>query len=200
MKVFILGLSQCGRTTVAKALASAPDALYISSDFWVKTAFENTGSLPEDPEEYDREFTEYLTGGLKKNHNLITDGVETNISMHHEYSHKNKYIIDGISSPRDFMKLFDYNEDVAIFLNRTDNPSETTDHDGIGQNVIRDYCLWLATMGLLPKDRWTEYNYRMPGEESEFVKELSSRNLVTITKNINKAIEIMRARLWKIET
>lgn len=200
MKVFILGLSQCGKTTVAKALAQSPDAFCISASAWLKSNFREQ-ALKEDQEDFEKERNEFLSTALKRHSDLIIDSIETTMSMHSDFNPKlKKFIIDGITSPRDFMKLFDYNTDVAIFLNRVDNPSEINDHDGIGQNVIRDYCLWFSTMGLLPKDRWTEYNYRMPGEESEFVKELSSRNLVTITKNINKAIEIMRARLWKIET
>ncbi len=200
MKVFILGLSQCGKTTVAKALAESPDAFSISASAWLKGNFRDRNAA-EDQEVYEKERNDFLSGALKRNADLITDSIEMTMSMHSDFNPNiKKFIIDGLTSPRDFMKLFDYNNDVAIFLNRVDNPSEVSDHDGIGQNVIRDYCLWLSTMGLLPKERWTEYNYRLPGEESEFVKELSSRNLVTITKNINKAIEIMRARLWKIET
>jgi len=200
MKVFILGLSQCGKTTVAKALAESPDAFSITVSSWLKSNF-RLRSVNEEQEDFEKARNEFLAIGLKRDANLIADSVEITMSMHSDFNPKiKKFIIDGVTSPRDFTKLFNYNEDVAIFLNRVDNPSETTDHDGIGQNVIRDYCLWLSTMGLLPKERWTEYNYRMPGEESDFVKELSSRNVVTITKNINKAIEIMRSRLWKSET
>ena len=200
MKVFILGLSQCGKTTVAKALAESQDTFCISASAWLKGNF-RLSNAGEDPEDFEKERNDFLSGALKRDADLITDSIEVTMSLHSDFNPKiKKFIIDGISSPRDFMKLFDYNKDVAIFLNRVDNPSEISDHEGIGQNVIRDYCLWLSTMGLLPKERWTEYNYRLPGEESDFVKELSSRNLVTITKNINKAIEIMRARLWTNET
>ncbi len=196
MKVFILGLSQCGKTTVAKALAQSPDAFSVTVSAWLKANFRYC-NVGEDQEDYEKARNEFLALGLNRDANLITDSIETTISLHSDFNPNiKKFIIDGITSPRDFTKLFDYTTDVAIFLNRVDNPVEVTDYEGIGQNVIRDYCLWLSTMGLLPKERWTEYNYRLPGEESNFVKELSSRNLVTITKNINKAIEIMRTRLW----
>ena len=101
------------------------------------------------------------------------------------------FIIDGINSPHDIIKLFDYNNDYIIFLNRTDNEHEYKDHENIGISVIRDYCYWMAASNFLPKERWLEFNFKINGEESDFVKTLGSKNTVYLVKNFNKIIELI---------
>ena len=45
MKIFIVGMPQSGRTTVAKALAQSKDYQYIDATSWVKGLFQPGGAL-----------------------------------------------------------------------------------------------------------------------------------------------------------
>jgi hypothetical protein len=107
------------------------------------------------------------------------------------------YIIDGILSPKDFTALFDYREDIVVFLNRTDNLHEYRDHENIGTSVIRDYCFWMSAAGVLIKDRWLEYNFKIPGENSDFVKAMGAQNSVFIVKSIERVISHLTERLQR---
>ena len=100
-------------------------------------------------------------------------------------------IIDGITSPQHFVVSFDPKRDIVVFLNRIDTDPNLyiSDHINIGVSVIRDYCFWLASAEMLTKDDWLEYNFKMQGEENDFVKELGSKNRVFIIRSFKKVIE-----------
>lgn len=194
MKVFILGLPNSGRTTVAKSLINENN-YYISAVDWLATTFRDRNK-GESTEDFQSSYNEYYVERLKLNPYLIVDNIYDVIETNKISNH---FVIDGIFNPKDFSHLFDYNKDVVVFLNRIDNMTNGKDHDGIGINVMRDYCLWLATMGFLPKDRWLEYNYKIPGEESDVIKTLGAKNSVTITRSINRAITDLKDRLWHLQ-
>lgn len=193
MKIFIIGLPKSGRTTMAKALSEKEGSHYIDASSWVKHTFRDIKDNEPAPT-YQDEFHSYLSDRLKINPDLYVDNVKQSIqssllkapisSLYEEQT----FIIDGLNSPHDLVKLFNYNEDYMVFVNRTDNDAEYRDHESIGVSVIRDYCYWMSSAGLLPKSRWIEYNFKMPGEESDHVKILGSKNSVFIVKSINRAI------------
>jgi hypothetical protein len=108
------------------------------------------------------------------------------------------FVVDGIISPKDFGTLFDYRQDIVVFLNRTDNEHEYRDHENIGVSVIRDYCFWMSAAGVLSKDRWVEYNFKIPGEDSDFAKAMGAQNSVFIVKSIKKVISHLTERLQGI--
>jgi adenylate kinase family enzyme len=182
MKIFILGLSNSGRTTVSQALVE-DNSLYISAMDWIKSTF-RTKQFGEDSLDFERSFNEYLSERIKVNPFLIADNIEEIIkSCPH-----NKFIIDGVLNPQNFMKLFDHNNDMLIVLNRIDNLVDSTDQDNIALNVIRDYCYWLSSMNLLSKDRWIEYNFRINVKGDGAVKKMGTRNIVYIVKSIDNVI------------
>jgi hypothetical protein len=123
--------------------------------------------------------------------NIINDDAKFHVS-------NNIYVIDGVSSPRDFATLFDYQNDIVVFLNRTDSNHEYRDHENIGTSVIRDYCFWMSAAGLLNKQRWLEYNFKIPGEDSDHVKQMGAQNSVYIVKSIKKVISHLSERLREI--
>lgn len=201
MKIFLIGLPKSGRSTVAKDLANRFDYTYIDAVFWIRSSFRHI-EKDEHPHQYEDEFQNFLSQKLLVNPYLVANYV-SDIITELKMSHLGLYpcnprfniIIDGILSPKDFISLFDYTKDVVIFLNRIDNESEIKDHENIGISVIRDYCFWLASANLLPKERWMEFNFRIPGEDSDFVKVLGSKNSVFIVKSIKKVISHIKEKL-----
>ncbi len=190
MNIYLIGLPKSGRSTVSKALAKECNFEYIDASSWLISTFRDPKE-GEHPQRFQDEFCAYQSGRLKTNPDLISNDVLEIIATAQRVSNQENFIIDGIVSPRDLISLFNYNKDYIIFVNRTNNESECRDHESIGVSVIRDYCFWLASASLLPKDRWIEFNFKIPGEPSDFVKTLGSKNTVYITKNIDKVIDLL---------
>lgn len=195
MKIFVVGMPQSGRTTVSKALCEIKDYLYIDAASWVKSTFRDP-KPGEHPQQFNDEYHAYLTNRMKFRPNFITDNVQDSIDAHGRYAtDAYHFVIDGIFSPRDLMQTFDYNKDMIIFLNRTNNSSDYKEYENIGISVMRDYCFWLSSADLLPKDRWLEYNFAIPGEESDWAKQLGQKNSVFLVKSISKVISHLKERL-----
>lgn len=194
MKIFIIGLPNSGRTTVAKALAKNEGTYYIDAVSWMKQSFRQ--QEPGEPDQkFQDEYFHFYTERLKANPNLYIDFINNYMES---FFHNENFVIDGLTSPKDVIKLFNYNEDYMVFLNRVDNDTEYKDHENIGVSVIRDYCYWMASADLLSKERWLEFNFKIPGEDSDFVKVLGSKNTVMIVKSTNKVIEILNKKIYEI--
>jgi len=191
MRIFIVGLPKSGRTTVSKAVAEAHNFEYIDAMSWVRSTFRERKE-DEHPQQYEDEYHHYLTKRMMVNPWFISDHVYEMMKV----SGKDEatFIIDGIASPKDFTTLFDYRQDIVVFLNRTDHDPESRDHESIGVSVIRDYCFWMSAAGVLTRDRWLEYNFKIPGEDSDHIKPMGAQNSVFICRSIKKVISHLSDR------
>lgn len=203
MKVFIVGLPNSGKTTVARGLMENSNInpnrtlmMYAGAVDWVKNTFRER--MPSETEQhFNDEYHDYLLKRIQLNPSMIVDNLLES-SLAYGFNKVN-WIVDGVFSPKDFCALFDYNKDMVVFLNRTDNDYEAKDYESIGISVMRDYCFWLASAGLLPKSRWLEYNFKIPGDDSESVKVLGSKNSVYIAKSITRVISHLTELVDKVE-
>lgn len=193
MKIFVIGMPQSGRTTVAEALSNQlADCLYIDATSWIRASFRPMLDK-ETPLHYQDEYHSWLLQRMKANPMLFVNNVEQAICAYESGSNKKfNYVIDGIFSPHDFIKLFDYNHDLVVFLNRTNNTAEYKDYENVAVPVIRDFCYWLASADLLTKNRWLEFNFAIPGNDSDIVKKLGNKNSVYIIRNIDRVAEIIK--------
>lgn len=192
MKIFIVGLPKSGRTTVSKAVAEACSFEYIDAMSWVRSTFRSPKE-DEHPQQYEDEYQQYLTKRMMVNPWFVSDHVQEMMKV--SSKEKASFIIDGIASPKDFTNLFDYRQDIVVFLNRTDHDPEHRDHESIGVSVIRDYCFWMSAAGVLSRDRWLEYNFKIPGDDSDFIKMMGAQNSVFICRSLNKVISHLSDRL-----
>src|ERR1700676_2592433 len=158
MKIFLCGLPKSGRSTIAKALVAAHGYVYLDAMSWVRSTFRDINPK-EHPYQFEDEYQQYLAKRMLTHPNFIVDNLEREIKV---FGDRNAFVIDGISSPRDFMHMFDYRKDIIIFLNRVDNEHEYRDHENIGTSVIRDYCFWMSSAELIKKSQWLEYNFKIP--------------------------------------
>jgi hypothetical protein len=195
MKVFIVGLPRSGRTTVAQAIAEKHGWEYIDAMSWVRSTYREPRG-DEHPHQFEDEYQQYLTKRMMVNPWFVSDHVCEMMKV--GGNEDTVFVIDGVASPKDFTALFDYRQDIVVFLNRTDNDHEYRDHENIGASVIRDYCFWMSAAGVLNKERWLEYNFRIPGEESDHVKVMGAQNSVFIVKSINKVISHVTDRVKEI--
>lgn len=195
MKIFIVGLPKSGRTTVSKAVAQAHGWDYIDAMSWVRSTFR----LPKEGEhqnQYEDDYQAYLTKRMMVNPWFVSDHIIEMMKVNG--NEDGPFVIDGVASPKDFTALFDYRQDVVVFLNRIGNDSEYRDHENIGVSVIRDYCTWMGSAGLLNKERWMEYNFKIPGEDSDHIKVMGAHNSVYIVKSINKVISHLTNRIKEV--
>lgn len=183
MNIFLIGLPQSGRTTTAKALQSVK-----LTYFDLLENFNRKFSRLSFPSENDRDsfYHEKFISHLKGEVEYFTKHVNVENS-----------IIDNVISPRDFTTLFDYNNDYVVFLNRIDGDVPVEDYQMIGVSVIRDYCFWLASAGLLPSERWIEYKYRMSDDDTSFTKKLGAKNSVFIVKSFKKMLSHLEETIKK---
>lgn len=196
MKIFLIGMPSSGRTTVAKDLSNQlEDCRYIDATSWMRASFRPIFDK-ETPLHYQDEYHSWLLQRMKANPMLFVDNVKQTICAYESSSNKQlNYVIDGIFSPHDFIQLFDCNKDLVVFLNRTNNNAEYKDYENIAVPVIRDFCFWLASADLLTKNRWLEFNFSIPGNNSDVVKKLGNKNSVYIIRNIDRAVEIVRQHI-----
>jgi adenylate kinase family enzyme len=185
MKIFVVGLPKSGKTTVAKALVEAHGFKYIDATSWVRSTF-RAPKEEEHRQQYEDEFQQYLTKRMMVNPWFVTDHVMEMMKV--DGKSDDVFIIDGVASPKDFTALFDFREDIIVFLNRTDNEYEYRDHENIGTSVIRDYCFWMSAAGLLTRDRWLEFNFKMSGEDHDYIKTMGAQNTVLIVRSPKKVI------------
>jgi len=195
MKIFIVGLPKSGRTMVAKAICEAENYNYMDATSWVKSDFRQPkeGELPH---QFEDEYHQYLTKRMNINPNFIRDHLCEMMKMIESTEHH--FVIDGVFSPPDFINLFDYREDVVVFLNRIDNDHDCQDHENIGNSVIRDYCFWMSSAGVIARKRWLEYNFRIQGEDSDAIKTMGVQNSVFIVKSINKVMSHLNEQIKEI--
>lgn len=199
MKIFIIGMPQSGRTTVAKALCEHPDYRYIDASSWVRHTFREPHPN-EPPQQYSDEYQEWFVNRLKLNPKIISENVYDAIDAYGQHAEDAyHFVIENLFSPKDFTSLFDYNKDVVVFLNRTNNTAEYKDYENIGVSVMRDYCFWLSSAELLPRDRWFEYNFAIPGEDLDFVKMLGHKNSVFIVRSPNRVISHLKEQLSNLK-
>ena len=175
---------------------------YIDAVSCIKCTFRKPGSQ-EKIQSFQDEYHEYLIDRLRINPQLITDNIQESMKTAANLNVKN-WVIDGIFNPRDFSQLFNYNEDIIIFLNRIDSLEAARDYETIGISVMRDYCFWLASAALLDKGKWMEYNFKMnpifrKGEDMDSVKTLGSKNTVYIVKSFDRVISHMKEQLSRIK-
>jgi adenylate kinase family enzyme len=183
MNIYIIGLPRSGRTTVAKSVANELGFVYISATDWVRNTFRDQG-----PTEHEQSFKEayqrYYFDRLRNNPNMCIQNVLDTMSCYPN----NNFVIDGISSPKDFVSLFDYNNDLVVILNRIDNEQYHEDHDSIFLSTIKDYCFWMAAAELLDRPRWIEYNFKVNGNNDDSVKIMGKKNSVFLVKNLTRVI------------
>lgn len=196
MKIFIIGIPYSGRTTVAKAVLQDEKHQYIDASSWVKSTFRDQ-EYGEHIQKYLESYHEYLTKRIQANPLFAVNNILDTMAA---YNNTNVFIIDGINNPKDFVHLFDVNKDIVVFLNRTDNSEEFKDSESIAVSVIRDYCYWMSTAGLLSKNRWLEYNFKIPGEGSEInlIKKMGTKNSVFISRSINNTITHLKKSLKEL--
>lgn len=193
MNIFVLGLPKSGRTTLANEIVKTEKFQYIDSSAWIKSSFRKKQD-GENSEQYEEAYYQFFINKIKLDSEISYSNTQNVIKLCEDV----QFVIDNLVGPKDFIQLFNPNKDLVVFLNRLDYDAEYKDYQSIGISVMRDYCFWLASAGMLPKNHWIEYNFKIPGEASDAIKTLGSKNTVYLIKNYDKVISHFKELLIKV--
>lgn len=192
MNIFIIGVVESYREVIAQDLSDDDRFYHISISNWLENSFRSRRTN-ERKEDYEQEYLDYYLSRVKLDSEFCSNFIfDTQKAIK-----KDNCIITGIMNPADFTSSFSTNKDVVVFLNRQDSDPPSS-HDGVAINVIRDYCLYLALLGRLPRERYIEYNYKVSGEESDHVKQTGKYNSVFIVKSFKKLINHLRDEICNL--
>jgi adenylate kinase family enzyme len=196
MKVFILGLPESGRSTVAQSICQDIRYSYVDGSHWIKKTFRSQRE-GEHIEQFLDAYHQYFIKRLIDDPNICLRNIEETMRC----NSSEHFIIDGVATPRDFVTLFDYSQDFVVFLNRNGNEEvQMKDYEKIGVSVMRDYCFWMSAAGLLPREHWYEYNFKMTGGDPQRYKAMGSKNSVFIVGTLEKAVSHLKDSLNDLST
>lgn len=193
-KVFIIGLPQSGRTCLIEELLKAIDFVYINCNLQIENGFRSF-KIYETKREFQDAYEIYYLNKLKLDPDFCSKNIQKIIDFNLEKGNFN-FIIDNLISPRDFVKLFNYNEDIVVFLNRIDyGDVEYKEHQNVALSSIRDYCFWMSSLGLMKKENWIEFNFVMNSNginENSPIKKLGIYNTVYLAKSFLRVVSTLK--------
>ncbi|MES2953665.1 MAG: hypothetical protein V4674_03865 [Patescibacteria group bacterium] len=148
MRLFIIGKTGDGKTTLGKALAGECNIPHIEASEWVKARFGRSVDSFPSREEYVAAITAFSIAELAKKPAACVEY----LAMHHDLDRP--CVISGIRNPRDFMHLFRSEKDIAICLTRPGGEPGTVFEEGV--EIIGTYLAYLAKTRLIGGQRFKQ--------------------------------------------
>lgn len=151
MRIFIIAGHASGLSAFSEAIGKSLEIKVASVSQWLEPIIDRKITTRQDR---INALTEATIRELRESQ----DGYLDYIKSHHDLS--KPLIIEGIRNPRDFTGLFDPLHDMVVFLNRDNNPHQTTLFE-TGILVINSYVNWLASIGLLDQEKRVCFEYKI---------------------------------------
>ena len=158
MKLFIIGQSRSGKTTLAKHIAHTCHLRHISASNWVKQVWHLSEQDFPSREAYIQAITDYSLEYLRKSPHACVDYIRQQLQQPLT-SPQFCTIIDGIRNPYDFVNLFDQQRDRCLHLVYLSNPIATNNFEQ-GLTVIQAYLDWLLTNHLIQPHQATNLTFQ----------------------------------------
>lgn len=154
MKIFIIGISQTGKSTTAKYIANKYNMEYIQASIMIRNSFKKENEF-NSRQEFIEAITKYSIELNQNSPMIVSKYIKENYDL-------NNVIIEGIRNPNNFFDLYEIKKDKIIVLDYLNNPiKETTFEKGI--NIIVDYLKWNIEHNIISSDdlqilRYENYN------------------------------------------
>lgn len=136
MRVFVIGKSGIGKTTLSQKVAAKLNMGHVQASWWLKGYFKGDENGPN----ATQEMTECAISELKKDHLVAVKYLNT--------LHLDNVIIDGVRNVIDFAHLFRPNQDMVVFVGRYVDLSFETEFDR-GVMIIQNVVNWLLSIGMV---------------------------------------------------
>lgn len=146
--IFVIGKTNVGKTPLVEYLKTIDGVAAVSASDWVKSIY--VRNPDHSKTEYVNDITRFSKEKLKDDHDCAFR--HTNSLL------KELNIIDGVRNPNDFIKLFDPNRDVVVFVDPI-SPSKYSTLFDDGVDIIVSYVYWMIQNGLFDGDRFFQIEY-----------------------------------------
>lgn len=174
MKIFIIGTTNSGKSTLAKYISNILNAPIISAGAWMKKNYYQ--AVEETKENYTKMLTRTSMGFLQKNPNFFLEKIQDEVQKN---IYSSVIIIEGIRNPRDFIHLFNPNEDVVILVNSVINEiKEYPEFEIKGLEIIDELIKYFKLISEIPV-----FHYSISGPT---VEDSISKKLYEYINSIDK--------------
>ncbi len=148
--ILVIGGSQVGKTTLAKALAAEHGLTHIPASEWVRQRYQ--GPRPEHGRQaYVEAITRFSQTQLADNPAACVDFIRARYPVR-----SGGCVIEGLRNPHDLVHLLRPERDLVIVLHYDANPLIPTPFEAGGIKVIVEYLHWLVASGIMPKQHLYE--------------------------------------------
>ncbi len=152
MKVFIIGATKSGKTTLAEKLSKKYDFKHIKASALIRDIFTKNESDFKSKQEFTEAITKFSIDVNRKDPYIISRYLRTSNNL------DQNCIIEGIRNPNDFFELFDIANDKVILLKHENNDLKETEFEK-GIEVIKDYLLWNLRVEIIHPKRFHEIRF-----------------------------------------
>lgn len=153
MKIFIIGISQTGKSTLSKYLSDKYYLEHIQTSKSIRNTFQYKEEDFNSKQSFIEAITDYSIKINQKEPYFNSNYIINN------YDLKKDVIIEGIRNPNNFFSLFDIIKDKVIILKYLNNQIKPTSFEK-GIDVIENYLNWNLELNIINKNRIQilEYN------------------------------------------
>ena len=152
MKVFIIGATKSGKTTLAEKLSKKYDFKHIKASALIRDIFPKNESDFKSKQEFTEAITKFSLDINRKDPYIVSRYLRTSNNL------DQNCIIEGIRNPNDFFELFDIANDKVILLKHENNDLKETEFEK-GIEVIKDYLLWNLRVEIIHPKRFHEIRF-----------------------------------------
>ena len=152
MKVFIIGATKSGKTTLAEKLSKKYNFKHIKASALIRDIFTKNESDFKSKQEFTEAITKFSLDVNRKDPYIISRYLRTSNNL------DQNCIIEGIRNPNDFFELFDIANDKVILLKHENNDLKETEFEK-GIEVIKDYLLWNLRVEIIHPKRFHEIRF-----------------------------------------
>ena len=136
---------------------------YVKASTYFRSTYKSNES---DRNKFIQGITKYSQTELSKNYRVNIDFL----------SPLNNSVIEGIRNPIDFSNLFNFNKDIAIFLDTQNELLNTSFENGI--DCIQSLLKWSVSQNITPSEHIISYSF-----SSFYGKENSLENIIKELSN-----------------
>ena len=160
MKVFIIGATKSGKTTLAEKLSKKYNFKHIKASALIRDIFPKNESDFKSKQEFTEAITKFSLDINRKDPYIVSRYLRTSNNL------DQNCIIEGIRNPNDFFELFDIANDKVILLKHENNDLKETEFEK-GIEVIKDYLLWNLRVEIIHPKRFHEIRFEDYKEEEK---------------------------------
>ena len=147
MNIFLIGSSGTGKTPIATKIANYLGIKHVKASEYFRLGF--SGEF-DSRDYFNQKITEYSKHELSKNPRVNIEYLQDKINI--------PCVIESIRNPIEFTNLFDFKNDLVIYLNYSENKLLKTGFEK-GIQLIENVCLWSIENKIMKEEQFVKVNF-----------------------------------------